>query len=313
MKKILSLDGGGIRGIIPATILAYIEERTGKNIARIFDLIAGTSSGGVLAMALCKSDSKKKPVYSARSLIDLYEKRGGEIFSRTLWKEFSSVAGIIDQRYSHEPIEKVFKHYFGKTRLSDSLTKVLVSTYDIENRKPCIFKSWKSDTGGILMKDAARATSAAPTYFAPAVVKLGKERLALIDGGVYLNNPSMSAYSEAKKLFPRAKSTLLVSIGSGALCRPIPYDDAKDWGLINWARPILSIISDGVNGAVAYQLKQNLGKNFIRLQTPLENASDEIDDTSEKNIEGLKQGAQRLLADRKADLNRICDLLVKRA
>jgi len=312
MKKILSLDGGGIRGIIPATILAHIEKRTGKNISRMFDLIAGTSSGGVLAMALCKGSPKGKPVYSAEQLIEFYEKRGSEIFSRSLWKEVSSVAGIIDQRYSHEPLEKVYDQYFKKTRLSASLTKVLVSTYDIENRRPCFFKSWKPDTGRVLMKHAARATSAAPTYFEPAIVKLGKKRLALIDGGVYLNNPSMSAYSEAKKLFPRAKSMLLVSIGSGALSRPISYDDAKDWGLINWARPILSIITDGVNGAVAYQLRQNLADNFIRLQTPLKGASDEIDDTSDKNIEALKQSAERLLTDREADLDRICDLLVKR-
>ena len=312
MKKILSLDGGGIRGIIPATILAYIEERTGKNIAEMFDLLAGTSSGGVLAMALCKGDAKGKPVYTARSLIDIYEKRGGEIFSRSLWKEVSSVAGIIDQRYSHEPLEKVFSEYFGKTRLSDSVKKVLVSTYDIENRKPCFFKSWKSDTGRVLMKHAARATSAAPTFFEPAIVKVGKKKLALIDGGVYLNNPSMSAYSEAKKLFPRAKSMLLVSIGSGALNRRLPYDEAKDWGLISWARPILSIIMDGVNGAVSYQLKQNLGKNFIRLQTPLIGASDDIDNTSEKNIEALKQGAQRLINSKRAVLNRLCGLLVKK-
>jgi hypothetical protein len=311
MKKILSIDGGGIRGIIPATILAYIEERTKRPISRMFDLIAGTSSGGVIAMALCKKDAKGKPVYSARSLIDIYEKRGSEIFSKTFWKEVSSFGGIIDERYSHKPVEKVFKEYFGKTKLSDSPTPLLISSYDIENRKPCFFKSWKRDTGRVLMRQAARATSAAPTYFEPACVKVGKMTLALIDGGVYINNPAMSAYAEAKKLFPRSKSMLLVSIGSGALCRRIPYDEAKDWGLINWARPILSIISDGVNGAVAYQLKQNLGDNFIRLQTPLKGASDDIDDTSEKNIEGLKQGAKRLLADRKADLDRLCDLLVK--
>jgi len=312
MKKILSLDGGGIRGIIPAAILAHIEKRTGKNIARMFDLIAGTSSGGVLAMALCKGGSKGKPVYSAERLIELYEKQGSEIFSRSLWKEVSSVAGIIDQRYSHEPLENVYNQYFEKTRLSASLTKVLISTYDIENRRPYFFKSWKWDTKRVLMKHAARATSAAPTYFEPAIVKLGKKRLALIDGGVYLNNPSMSAYSEARKLFPRAKSMLLVSIGSGALSRPIPYDDAKNWGLINWARPIFSIITDGVNGAVSYQLKQNLGKNFIRLQTPLKGASDDIDDTSEANINGLKKAAQRLITDREADLDRICDLLMKK-
>jgi len=312
MKKILSLDGGGIRGIIPATILAHIEKKTGKNISRMFDLIAGTSSGGVLAMALCKGGPKGKPDYSAERLIELYEKRGSEIFSRSLWKEVSSVAGIIDRRYSHEPLEKVYNQYFKKTRLSASLTKVLVSTYDIENRRPYFFKSWKWDTKRVLMKHAARATSAAPTYFEPALVKLGKKRLALIDGGVYLNNPSMSAYAEAKKLFPRAKSMMLVSIGSGASNRPIPYDDAKNWGLINWARPIFSIIMDGVNGAAAYQLKQNLGKNFIRLQTPLKGASDDIDDTSDKNINGLKLSAERLITNRKADLDLICDLLMKR-
>ena len=309
MKKILSIDGGGIRGIIPAMILATIEDRIGKKIVDLFDLVAGTSTGGILGLGLCKPHSENIVNYSAKELVDLYSRRGREIFSRSLWKRIYSLWGFSDEKYSHKPLERLLDEYFGDTKLGDSLKPLLISSYDIEKRKPVFFKSWKEKMRLVSMKNVARSTSAAPTYFEPARFKVGNISYTLVDGGLFLNNPAMSAYVEAVKLFPKEKSFMIVSLGTGELNRSIPYNKAKSWGLASWASPILSVVFDGVSDAVDYQLKLICSKKFYRFQTTLNIASDDMDDVSKTNIEALKKEANTLIKKKKKDIDQICKLL----
>ena len=139
IKKILSIDGGGIRGLIPAIILSEIELKTGKSIAKNFDLITGTSTGGIFALGLCKDNGNGKAQYSARELADIYQKRGKEIFSRSLWKATASLNGIADELYSHKGIEKVLDDCFDDELFGASLTRVMITSYDIQNRQPLFF------------------------------------------------------------------------------------------------------------------------------------------------------------------------------
>ncbi|SMC27467.1 hypothetical protein SAMN02746041_02963 [Desulfacinum hydrothermale DSM 13146] len=308
MVRILSIDGGGIRGIIPAMVLAEMERLTGRRTARNFHLMAGTSTGGILAMALAVPGSDG-PRFAARDLVDLYADRGRDIFKRSFWKGMSSAGGLLDEKYPHEPLERVLDEYFGDTVLSDALTKVLVSAYDIEDRAPFFFKSWRSETAMVPMKRAARATSAAPTYFEPARIRMGNETKALVDGGVFVNNPAVSAYAEARRLYPEDEEIMVVSLGTGQLTRPITYDEAKDWGLAGWAIPILNVVFDGVSDAVDYQLRQILGDRFTRFQIPLHVASDDMDNASAANITALKLEAQTLMKQRREDLERACQWL----
>jgi patatin-like phospholipase/acyl hydrolase len=266
MKKLLSIDGGGIRGIIPAMILAEIEDKTEKRVAKMFDLIAGTSTGGIISLTLTRDDGSGFPEHSAADLVELYMNRGQEIFSRSFWHGVSSVGGLSEEKYPSEPLEGILKEYLDDALLGLALTKVIVSSYDIENRNPFFFKSWREETKGLMMRQAARATSAAPTYFVPALVMVGDKRLALIDGGVFVNNPAMSAFSEAKRLFPEEDKFLVVSLGTGQLTRAIRFEEARDWGKVQWALPILSVVFDGVSDAVDYQLRQILGEQFFRFQ-----------------------------------------------
>lgn len=185
MKRILSIDGGGIRGIIPAVVLAEIENRTGKPVSQLFDLVAGTSTGGILALGLCKSDGSGNPQFSAEKLMELYTERGGEIFSRSFWHGVSSVAGLLEEVYPAEPLETVLKDYFGTDLLKNALKPVLISSYDIEHRQPFFFKSWREDENTVEMRLVARATSAAPTYFEPLKLALDTGEATLIDGGVF--------------------------------------------------------------------------------------------------------------------------------
>ncbi len=99
---------------------------------------------------------------------------------------------------------------------------------------------------------------------------------------------------------------VLVSLGTGEQTRPLPYEQVKDWGRLEWARPVLDVVFDGTADAVDFQLESLLGAGYVRLQTPLDEASDELDDVSPENLEALEREAQRLIAARDDELDRLC-------
>ena len=182
--KILSLDGGGIRGIIPALLLAEIEKRTGKATADLFDLVAGTSTGGILALALTKPDATGRPAYTAGQLATLYENDGQEIFSRTVWHRMWAMGDILNSKYTGQGIETVLEQFFGETRLSQALKEVLITSYEIERRIPWLFKSRKARNMAdydFPMKVVARATSARDLFPTVKILRHGSSKIQLLD------------------------------------------------------------------------------------------------------------------------------------
>lgn len=316
--RILSIDGGGIRGLIPALILTDLESRTKKPVADLFHLVAGTSTGGILACGLCKPPSQGGALW-ARDLVDLYERRGREIFSRSFWHGVTSVAGIADEKYSADGLEKALLDVLKDAEIKDSRADLLVTAYEIERRDSFFFKSRSARVDpakNFLMRDVARATSAAPTYFEPArVANRGKTLVfSLVDGGVFANNPSLCALAEARVIYPEASDYLLVSLGTGEMTRTIPYDAAKDWGLAGWVRPLISVIFDGIADAVHYQMQQLLPsqdgrRRYFRFQTTLDESNDDMDDASPANIRALRYTAERVLDQQKSDVDLLCQLL----
>lgn len=321
--KILSIDGGGIRGIIPAMVLTEIEKRTGQRIAEMFDLVAGTSTGGILALGLNKPGPDKTPAYTAGELVKLYDEKGPRIFSRSVWHRIRAMGNAVEEKYPSESIEAVLEQYFGDAMLSQSIADVLVTSYEIEQRRPFFFKSHKAKKNpeefDFLMKDAARATSAAPTYFEPNQIKINGplERLGLIDGGVYANNPAACALVEATSKFDAPpEDVYMLSLGTGELTRPIRYEDATGWGLIQWAQPLLNVVFDGVSDTVDYQLNLILNradekqKRYHRLQLKLDQGNDDMDDASKTNLWALKLLATDLIEKNNDRLEEICQALV---
>jgi len=317
--KILSIDGGGIRGVIPAVVLMKIEELTGRPICRLFDLIVGTSTGGIIALGLTRPDGEGEPANSAAELLDLYAEHGRRIFSRSIWHRTRAFGNALDEKFPAHQLEEVLEDYLGDARLSDALTDVLVTAYEIETRSPWFFRSRrareKPDEFDFPMAKVARATSAAPTYFEP--LKLETEGTvdywALIDGGVFANNPAMCGVAEAMGEYGR-DDLLVVSLGTGELTRRIRYDDARDWGLLGWARPILDVVFDGVSDTVAYQVKQLCRaeegvETYHRFQVALEIGKDDMDDASATNIHALKLQGQRLVDERAHELEELCATL----
>jgi uncharacterized protein len=178
---------------------------------------------------------------------------------------------------------------------------------------PYFFKSHRiaSDpTYNWKVRQIARATSAAPTFFPPLRLTGDGQEHALVDGGIFVNNPGMAAYAEELNLYPGASKLSIVSVGTGDRDDRITYDRAKGWGLIGWAREIVPVMMDSVSEAVDYELDSVLGavaaRQHFRLQPRLMVAANEMDDTTPENLENLKREAEEFLQKEGPMIQTIC-------
>lgn len=330
-RFILSIDGGGIRGLIPAIILAEIANRlkaAGKTkpLASYFDLIAGTSTGGIIAAGLTcpKGRTKSTPALTPQDLVDLYEKEGDEIFPTgkfaRLRRSLATGAGALDERYDINVIETKLRTRLGDRSISEAITKVMLTAYDIAQRQAVFITNCPSASGApsddYLFWQAARATSSAPTYFEPTLTfnftKLRNE--ALIDGGVFANDPSLSAVIEAKKQGWAESDLRILSLGTGQNNRPYPFAEARHWGSIEWINPakgtpIISILMQGQASTVSYQMQSLFGDRYLRIDGPLDIASDDLDDASPGNVRALRLEAEKRIATHSAAIDRFIGLI----
>ena len=310
--KVLAIDGGGIRGLIPAIVLAEVERRTGRRVADMFDLIAGTSTGGIIAAALARPD----PIPAAQ-LVELYEQEGPKIFHHSLLKRIESLDGNIDERYDDSGLNAALQRFLGDARLSAVRPDVLITAYDIERRSAFFFRSTRARSDpsyDFSLAAAARATSAAPTYFEPALVRdlAGRASYALVDGGVFAVNPSMCAFAELARGGRAADISVLASLGTGSHTRPLRYADVKGWGRLQWASPIIDVVFDGVADTIEFETAQLLPPpRSVRLQTSLTEASDNLDDASASNLAALRREAERLLRERASDVESLAAALAR--
>jgi len=202
MKKILAIDGGGIKGVFSASFLAEVEEKCAGHIFDYFDMIAGTSTGAIIAAALSIG-------VPAREILNLYVEKGKEIFPHN-----SRVFRLFGGKYSNESLKKILKEVFGIKKFRDCGTRLLIPAFDLENRKVHVFKT--PHTSDLyfdkdrLLVDCLLATTAAPTYFSPYKMQGG----IYMDGGIGANNPSMIAVVEAMTRCKwRAEEIQMLSIG----------------------------------------------------------------------------------------------------
>ena len=290
--RVLAIDGGGIRGLIPALVLAELERRAGRRTFELFDLIAGTSTGGILACALCAPEP-----LPASEVVKLYEEEGPEIFDRSLFQRIRSADGLLDEKYDDAALDRALERFLGQKRLSESRPDLIVPVYDTALPGPYFFKTSKARESpaehDFPLSVVARATSAAPTYFEP-VEAAGR---SMVDGGVFAANPAMCALAEVlATVAPR--DVVLLSLGTGQRTQRREFGEIKDWGVAKWARPILDVVFDGASDTVDFQLQQVLGdERYWRLQVELTLASDDLDDASEDNLARLRGHAEDLIRD----------------
>lgn len=287
MKTILSVDGGGMKGYIPCSLLVELETRTGKSCHDLFDMFAGTSIGGVMA---CLFASGK----TATDSLKFFTEDGPEIFSNT---QFWGRGGFIEPRYKADTIEAKLQALLGTIKLSD-LQKALVTVgFDLMAYAPCFFKTPAPDVDYLLWQ-VARATSAAQTYF-PAC-DLGDK--LVWDGGVVANNPTACAVAEANKIWP-GEPLRILSLGCGQAARKSDPKNLINAGLLRAGIETLSVLFDANDELADYILKHLMPNGYYRISPKLSKTLP-IDGASADNIADLKAAADQGIKDGSDTLNR---------
>ncbi|KAK1263227.1 hypothetical protein QJS04_geneDACA017461 [Acorus gramineus] len=337
LVTILSIDGGGIRGIIPATILAFLEaklqELDGENvrIADYFDVIAGTSTGGLVAAMLAAPDENNRPLFAAKDVKAFYLKECPKIFPQ-FGEPFASVINtikaIFGPKYDGKYLRKLIRTILGDTRLHQTLTNVVIPTFNIKLLQPTIFSSYEIDidtSKDALLSDICISTSAAPTYLPAHHFQTtnagGRQRdFDLIDGGVAANNPALVAIGQVMKEVFKGNEDffsmkpmdygrfLVISLGTGMSKQQGKYDAkaAKKWGVLGWLRhhsstPLVDVFTQAsadmvdIHISVVFQTL-NFEDKYLRIQDDtLDGTTSSVDIATKKNLDNLVKIGEELL------------------
>ncbi len=294
--RVLSLDGGGVRGMIGLAIIDKIEKSLGKPASKIFDLIVGSSTGGITALALAVPDSYNQPKFSAQDIMADYQLNAQKIFSASWTHTIRTLGGLLGPKYESFGIEEVIDTYVKNVWLSQALTNVVITGYHIEGQSGVEFSSHDAkqfpSERDCLMGDVGTATSAAPVFFESVDVTFPWGTLsAVVDGALYKHNPVLVAYINAKKLYP-GKEIEVYSLGTGRLTTEETSEQLKGRGLLQWLSPILHHLqiasSDADNSFLHKLLNEDGEKNFFRLDVEIDEDHRSMDDTSWENIEYLR-------------------------
>jgi uncharacterized protein len=290
--RILSIDGGGVRGIIPAVILEKIEADLGKPIASIFDMVAGSSTGGMIALALTAPGADKRPVQTAGQIVDFYIDSGSTVF-KTSWRHWlKNLGGLIGPRYDSSGLQGIFYKYLGDTMLSEALVPTLITGYHINGQAGVEFlstdaKQYPNDRD-CLMREVAMATSAAPVYFDSVDVNFGWGTLeSVADGCLYKLNPALLAYAQAKRLYPNRRIEVY-SLGTGQSSAEDLTLELKGRGVWHWMGPVVSHLLVGnteADDSVMHQMLNKEGeRNYFRLNVRIDREHRGLDDISAENV-----------------------------
>jgi len=267
LYRIAAFDGGGIRGIYTATLLARLDKEEPGFLKNV-KLFAGTSTGSILAVSLAAGRSPAE-------LAELYRKQGGEAFEDSRLDNVRDMGRLIGADFSEQVLKKILIRLFGSATLGDLPRKVVIPAFDLGGTpgrgdgcwKPKFFHNFSgpdSDAGEKIV-DVIMRSCAAPSYF--------PTYQGFIDGGVAANNPSMAALTQAldrrsKTRPPAMEHIRLLSFGTG-LNRQFIRGQRLDWGYAQWARPIIRLMMDGMMGVADYQCRQLLGDRYHRLAPAL--------------------------------------------
>lgn len=326
--KILSIDGGGVRGIIPARILQTIEEKTGKYTSQLFDIVSGTSTGGLVSLALTtpeKEDKmkpnseKKKPAFSAKYIVDFYLNRAKEIFPASSW--FGSLKGVLNlqkSKYDRKAYDNILAEVFQDTLLSQTLCPAFIPIYSLDNNKPfiaCTLCAKDKENNDFYLRDIAAATSAAPTYFDPKTFTSINNGVTYqgVDGGIYANNPELlgvlGAYQSNPSDFAK-QNVLLLSLGTGEVITK-KVNKGNNGGL-GWlfGKDIIGSMMDADSLVAEAAIKAVLkDENNFRFQVGLKKEEAIMDNSNEQNLDNLLKIAEKFVKANEETIDDLCKKL----
>lgn len=309
---LLSLDGGAIRGIVHAHVLAHLEKLLNLPIVKVFSGISGVSTGAIVALGIGIPNPELPgyPLYTAAEIQNMYLTERNHIFEKqSLLKRLKAGDGAFKPKYATTGIEHSFEQYYKNHQLSDLLVPISVPATEIsEGKGATILSSLKArmnKSRDYFLEDIARATSAAPGFFeSKEILKdaTGEDTEIMLnfwDGGMFANNPSEIVLMEAQKAFPRAKleDFVLLSIGTGEKKIKISHKESQKLGYINGGTKMIRTLLDAQKSWVDKKLKSMLGKNYIRMQVDLGEVSLKHDDISLEYLEALYFVSERMLEE----------------
>ncbi|GAV80727.1 Patatin domain-containing protein, partial [Cephalotus follicularis] len=331
---ILSIDGGGVRGIIPATILSFLEsklqELDGENarIADYFDVIAGTSTGGLITVMLTAPDEQKRPLFMAKDIVPFYLNHCPKIFPQSKFSEaFMMINALRGPKYNGKYLRRILRKILGSRRLHETITSVVIPTFDISWLQPVVFSTFEGEVDSskdALLSDICIGTSSAPTYlpahhFTTEDAQGHHRDFHLVDGGVAANNPVLLAMKPPGNVFledPHVlpikdlpyEQYLVMSLGTGTSKIEKKYNAkmAANWGILGWLYseghcPLLDSFTSANGDMVDLQMSTMFGyischRNYLRIQDDtLSGKTSSTDKATRKNMEALVKIGERLL------------------
>ncbi len=341
--RVLAIDGGGVRGILPARILTALEDAAGQPIAELFDLIVGTSIGGIAAIALTVPGPDGSPVYTPDSAASLLTGHKDAIFPTgdlTVPRNISQARQLAstvtrtglaatgrhrdrgNARYAPEPLEEALSDFFGDAMLSEAITPIVINAFDALTDRPVHFRStYAAALAGFDMPMAtvARAATAAPTFFPPVEVEWAGEQTVLLDAGVYANGVSLLAYTEARMHAAAEDHSpdqiVLVSLGSGRQ-HGSPDDELDDFARRHWvglADRLMKAAEVGQQETHHRLLCDLLGDRYWRFQPTLPDGDGfGTDDASDEQLSDLVSIADQFVTDNSGPIRQLASLLVSK-
>lgn len=316
-QRILSIDGGGIRGIVPCVWLAHVEcalQRLGsQSIGSAFDLLAGNSTGAIIVAGLAAGKAPDE-------MAVLYEQASRAIFPQAPRRVLSRARRIATQglsapKFDGRGLDRVLQLVFAERTLGDLDLPVLITAYDTITRAPVFFRSDDPAHRDLPVWEVCRASSAAPGYFPAHRMHVGGREMSLIDGGVFANNPVLCAIDATLgRLGPgtNAHDLAVLSLGTGRGPYPISVGEAQHWGAVQWAMPILDVVFDAASDNNDRIARQLVGDGYLRMQVALDPGQQLLDDASHERMADLRQRAldHLLLPEVAAALHRLLQRLV---
>lgn len=287
---ILSIDGGGIRGVIPARILSHFEEEYGVSISELVDCFAGSSTGGMITLGLTLPNpiNPHKARYSAKWIEGIYATKGDLIFQNSWWHWFCALGGMIGPEYESDAFGKLLQEIVGQTKLDQLIKDVLITSFDVTTHQPFLFEHFNSYTlHDAPLIDIALSTTAAPTYFPSHLLNEHN----LVDGGILANCPAGWAYLELlNKEVLNSKDVYIFSLGSGELIETADMDTHPN--LITSVKEVINSLFDATEDGMEELLNLAMKNNkihFIRWQPILATVDQsKLDNISKENIASLQ-------------------------
>jgi uncharacterized protein len=299
--RILSIDGGGQRGLVSAILLKHLEDETQTPILHLFDAYAGTSTGSLIVLGITMPRDRGF-CYGAGDLVDIYKKHGAQIFEKKPFS-FLNPVGLFAPRYSAAPLKEVLTKYFGTTKMSQAVKPVYVTSYDLEKAEPILFSSKEAracDYFDFEMRKIARASCAAPTYFPTYHLTLKDgAKMSLSDGCFWAINPALAVYDQVREENPDADITV-VSLGTGTRDLGIKHASSKFMGAIEWGSSTSEHLLHTQNSLVHESLKKILKPvddqgRYFRINFKLDEGMGALDDASPESLSYLTAKAQEII------------------